>query len=260
MGHYLLKQALALIEPLGFAWALLVAATIVFLLRRRWRTSLATGVPAVLIFIFGSTDVPGGLLRGLERPYAGVDIAALPKADAIVMLGGGVQPARFEVGGMHLTLAADRIIMATELSRLGKAPTLVLGGAAAQFPEGDRSESETVRRWMVERDLAPGEVIALPVCRSTRDEAVSTAKLAAERGWQQVLLVTSANHMRRAAATFHAAGLRVIPAPCNFHTELSKPPSFEPPGVPKAGGFEKTAMWLHEQIGWLEYRRRGWIR
>jgi uncharacterized SAM-binding protein YcdF (DUF218 family) len=260
VGHYLIKQGLALIEPLGFVWALLVAATIVFLRRRRWRASLATGLPAVLLFVFGSTDFPGWLLRGLERPYAGVDIAALPKADAIVMLGGGVQPARFEVGGMHLTLAADRLMMAVELSRLEKAPALVLGGAAAEFPEGDRSESETVRKWIVERELSRGEVIALPVCRDTHDEAVFTAKLAAERGWQQVLLVTSANHMRRAAATFHTAGVRVIPAPCNFHTELSKPPSLEPPGIPKAGGFEKTGMWLHEQIGWLEYRRRGWIR
>lgn len=260
MGHYFLKQALALIEPLGFAWALLVVFTIVFLRRRHWLASVATGVPMALLFIFGSTDLPGWLLRGLERPYAGVEIAALPKADAIVMLGGSAQPARFEVGGMHLTLAADRIMMGVELSRLGKAPVLVIGGAVAQFPEGDRAESDTVRQWIVERGFSSGEVVALPVCRDTHDEAVFTARLAAERGWQQVLLVTSANHMRRAAATFHTAGVSVIPAPCNFHTELSKPPSFEPPGVPKAGGFEKTAMWLHEQIGWLEYRRRGWIR
>ncbi len=260
MGHFLIEQVLGLIEPVGFAWALLLVFTIVFARRRHWRPALATGVPMLILFIFGSTDVPGWLLRGLERPFAGLNIATLPKADAIVLLGASAHPARFEVAGMHLTGAADRLVMALELSRLGKAPVLVVGGSVAQFPERDILESETVRDWIVERRLAQGEVVALPACADTHDEAVFTAQLARERGWQQVLLVTSANHMRRALGTFRTAGLRVIPAPCNFLTDLSEAPSSQPPGVPRHGGFAKTATWLHEQIGWLEYRRRGWIR
>lgn len=259
MPRYLIVQGLALIEPVGFSWALLLVFTLVFLRRRLWRTALATGVPMLILFVFGSTDVPGALLRSLERPYAGLNIAALPKADAIVLLGASAHPARFEVAGMHLTGAADRLVMALELSRLGKAPVLVIGGSVAQFPEREILESETVRDWIVGRRLAQGEVIALPGCADTHDEAVFVAKLAQERGWQQVLLVTSANHMRRAHATFRTAGVNAVPAPCNFLTDLSEAPSTAPPGVPRHGGLAKTATWLHEVIGWLEYRRRGWI-
>ena len=75
-----------------------------------------------------------------------------------------------------------------------------------------------------------------------------------------MLLVTSANHMRRATATFRTVGIEVIPAPCNFMSSLSHAPTFGWPGVPRAGGFFKAATWLHEKIGWLEYRRRGWIK
>jgi uncharacterized SAM-binding protein YcdF (DUF218 family) len=74
-----------------------------------------------------------------------------------------------------------------------------------------------------------------------------------------VLLVTSAFHMRRAAAVFGSAGIPVVPVPCNFLTEISlasAPPGI---GVPRAGNLLKASIWLHEQIGWLMYRQRGWI-
>jgi len=258
---YLIQQVLALLEPLGLAWGFLAVFTLIFLFRRRWLPAVATGIPMLIIFVMGSTDVPGAFMRTLERPYANVDLAALPKADAIVVLGGGAQPARFEVADLHFTPAGDRLIMGLEMARLGKAPVVVLGGAVAKFPEGDKSESQTVRKWIVDRQLTSGEIIALPVCKDTHDEATYTKKLATERGWQQVLLVTSANHMRRASATFRTAGVTVIPVPCNFMTELSHAPTeLGPPGVPQVGGLSKMATYLHEQIGWYEYRRRGWIK
>ena len=259
MKHYLIEQALALLEPFGFVWAFLLVFTIIFARRRRWREALVTGVPMAILFTSGATDVPGALMRSLERPYADRDIAALPAADAIVLLGAGAHPARYEVAGMHLTSSGDRIVMALELSRLGKAPVLVIGGSVSKFPEGERLESETVRNWIVERQLVKGEVIALPGCADTHDEALHVARLSGERGWRQVLLVTSAGHMRRAHATFRTAGVNAIPAACNFMTSLSEAPSFEPPGVPQYGGLGKIDSWLHETIGWWEYRRRGWI-
>src|SRR5438270_178401 len=136
----------------------------------------------LILFVFGATDVPGALLRQLEGPYANPNIAALPNADAIVVCGASAHPARFEVAHMHLTGVADRIVMALELSRLGKAPVLVLGGSASEFPERVILESETVRDWIVQRGLAKGEVLALPGCADTHDEATFTASLARERG------------------------------------------------------------------------------
>jgi uncharacterized SAM-binding protein YcdF (DUF218 family) len=259
MGKIVIDQIIALIEPTGLAWAWLLVLTLLCALRRRWRTAAAVAVPMLILWVFGSTDVPGVLLRDLERPWAYLDLKTVPSCDAIVLLGGGAEPARFEAGGLHLSPAGDRVMMALELSKLGKAPAIVIGGNAADFPEGPIAESETVRDWMLSRQFTQGEVIALPPCGDTHDEAVAVARLVGERGWHQVLLVTSANHMRRAAATFRTAGVNVAPVACNFLTELSHAPS---PGialVPRAGGLGKTGIWLHEQIGWLEYRRRGWI-
>src|SRR5438067_847011 len=105
--HALIDLVLAMIEPAGFAWLCLVIILIAFARKRQWRAVAALAVPTLVLFVFGSTDAPGFLMRDLERPYAGMDIAALPHADAIVLLGRGAQPARFEVADMHLTPAGD---------------------------------------------------------------------------------------------------------------------------------------------------------
>ena len=186
-------------------------------------------------------------------------LADLPKADAIVVLGGGGEPSRYEVGNLHLTFAGDRLITGLELARLGKAGTLVVGGSGVELDGTPRVEGDLVRDWIMQRKLVDVPVLSLGHRANTRDEAVHVRALLRERGWRRVLLVTSAFHMRRAAAVFGSAGIEVTPAPCNFLTEISLAPSPPGIGVPRSGNLHKTSIWLHEQIGWLMYRKRGWI-
>jgi uncharacterized SAM-binding protein YcdF (DUF218 family) len=247
-----------LLEPIGLVWACLLVLTVA-LWRKGRRYAWATLLLAALLYVFGSTGLPGWLVQRLERPYAGVKIAALPRADAIVVLGGGAEPSRHEAGGLHLTFAGDRLLMALELSRAGKAPVVVLGGAFVTLDGVEHDESELVRRYLTERSLARGEIVALPRCEDTHDEALRIRTLFHDRGWSRVLLVTSANHMRRAEATFRAAGVAVTPAPCNFLSQVSLGESPGGFSVPRAGGFMKFGVWLHEQVGWWMYSWRGWL-
>lgn len=263
MLDQLLRQLLLLLEPVGFLWlALIVIAALLFWKGRR---SFAGAVFAVVlvITIVGSTGFPGWLLARMERPFAGVKIAELPVCDAVVMLGGGLEPSRFEVGGLHLTKAGDRVVMALELMRLGKAPVLVVGGAAAMLDGTLRVEADLARDWLAAWNLPAGagqKVISLGANGNTHDEALKVRELASAQGWRRILLVTSAFHMSRAVAVFRSTtDLEIVPAPCNFLTEVSTAPA--PPGwhVPTWGGFEKISILLHEQIGRAMYRRRGWI-
>ena len=101
--------------------------------------------------------------------------------------------------------------------------------------------------------------MSLGLCADTHDEAIRTRAIAQPRGWKRVLLVTSANHLPRAVATFRAAGIEVVPVPCNFFTRQKPGPWPLRTAIPGHLGFEKTSVWLHEKIGWWEYRRRGWL-
>ncbi len=253
------RWTLVLLEPIGLVWLALIALTFGLLWRRRLRTAAIVGALALFIFVIGGSNLPLALVRALERPYMDVKAEALPACDAVVLLGGAFDPSRHEVAGLHLTAAGDRIVMALELVRLGKAPVLCIGGSRVWEDGEEKIESESVKNALTLRHLTGAEIVALAPCNDTHDEALRVQALAASRGWRRVLLVTSARHMRRAAATFRTAGVEVVPAACNFMTDPSEPAQlfrFRPPGY---AGFELIALWMHEQIGWLEYRRRGWI-
>jgi len=256
----MLRQLVYLLEPIGITWLGLLVLTAWLAIKRQRGPALLAGLTALFVTIIGSTGVPGKLLGSLERPYAGVHLDALPTADAMVMLGGGAAPSRFEAAGVHFTAAGDRMVMANELFRLKKAPVLLLGGNANKLDGVVRTEGVIVKDLLTTWGVPADAIIPLGANEDTHDEALKVRALAAERGWHRVLLVTSANHMRRASAVFRAQGLEVIPVACNFLTTIATAPP--PPGisVPRYDGFVKVSIWLHEEVGWWTYRRRGWIK
>lgn len=253
------RTALGLIQPIALLWLGLIVLTIA-LWRSRQRTFAAAAALLVLfVQVVGGTNLSVLLLERLERPFAGTKPEDLPVCDAIVMLGGTIEPSLHEVGHLHLTIAGDRLVMALELVRLRKAPALCVSGGKATFGRKHWIEADLIKKAIDDRGLSPIPVFSLGECLDTHDEAVRLRRLAAGHGWKRILLVTSAVHQRRALAVFRHEGLDVIPAPCNFLTAMS--PAAEPPsfGVPNSLGFILISTWLHEEIGWLEYWRRGWL-
>lgn len=253
------RLVLALIQPIALVWLGLLVLTFALWRKRQRPFALASALLALFVQTVGGTPFSSFLLERLERPYAGTQPEALPVCDAIVMLGGAVEPSPYEVGRLHLTNAGDRLVMALELARLGKAPVLCVSGGHAKFRHFRWIEADMIKATLDERKLSPVPVISFGARQDTHDEAVHARRLAAERGWRRILLVTSAAHLRRSLAVFRHEGLEAVAAPCNFLTAMS--PEAEPPvlGIPNHVGFSYLATWLHEQIGWLEYWRRGWL-
>lgn len=255
-----LRSAMTLLEPIGFVWSCLVVLTVLLIRKQRKRLAAALGALAAFIWVVGATPLPGALLGSLERPWVGVKRADLPAADAIVLLGGFSAPSREEVGRLHFNQSADRAMTALELVRLGKAKTLLVGGGAVTVDGKPFAEADLLKEILMVWKATEPEVISLGGSKHTRHEAEKVAKLAQERGWKRVLLVTSASHMKRAAGVFRTTtSLEVIPVPSAFLTSVSIITADSTDLVPRAAGFVKLENYLHEQIGWLVYRWRGWI-
>ena len=262
MLDFFLRLALQLIEPIALLWLGLIFLTLLLRRRRQMIPYFTCALLTLLITIIGGTDFSSWLLLRLERPWtdAKFKLIELPKCDAVVVLGGGAEPSRHDVGGVRMTKAGDRILTGMELMRWGLAPAMVIGGGSARVDDVEKIESDIIRARIGDwKPPSVWEVVSLGVAADTHDEAQRLVPLAKQRGWKKILLVTSANHMGRAVSVYCAAGFEVVPAPCNFIVAgNASPPSFGI-GIPSWYGFERFSIWLHEFAGWHAYRRKGWL-
>ena len=260
MSDFLLRTALRLIEPLGLLWLGLIFLTLLLRHRRQMIPYAVCALLTLLITVVGGTDMASWLLLKLENPWVGVKLVELPMCDAVVVLGGGAEPSRNDVGGVRLTKAGDRILTGLELMRWGLAPAMIVGGGMVRVDDVEKIESDLIRArigdWKPPMSWA---IVSLGAAADTHDEAERLVSLAKQRGWKKILLVTSANHMTRAVAVYRAVGFEVVPAPCNFIVAGNASPPSYGIGIPSWHGFERFGIWLHESVGWQIYRRKGWL-
>ena len=249
----------ALVDPAALLLVFLVLASGLCLRRRNWLgTSILTGL-AIVIEVTLGTSLPRRLITNLEAPYTPDRQPQPARADAIIMLGGAHDFSPHEVFQIGFIEASDRIVTAIELLRQGRAGTLVLCSARAEVDGKATEDSEIIERFMDRWNLRRGQVLRLPIGRNTADEAREVAALASKHGWKQVLLVSSAFHLRRAEATFRKAGVgQIIPVGCDFRGVFPGNPAHDRVGFPSTESAVVLKMWLHEQVGWWYYGLRGW--
>ncbi len=248
-----------LAQPLAILWFLCLGATVGAFRRKQWRSFVSLGFITVLFFGVGATPGPALLVKRLEAPYLLENWDAVPAADAIVILGGGMGRASDALNGFNLKREADRVITAFELARQGKGKALVFGGGKGKPSEGALSEGEFMQRWWGDWKLADIPTFVLPGSRNTYDEALSTKALAEEKEWETILLVTSGTHMTRAEAVFKTAGVNVIPVASDFEGSSYLERTGGWSIAPRQTSFYLMKVYLHEVIGWPYYKLRSWI-
>jgi uncharacterized SAM-binding protein YcdF (DUF218 family) len=245
-----------LIDPLALLWLGLIGLGILFIVKQQRLSGFFTLLLSVVLWGMEVSQVPALLLAGSEQQYAGSHLNVKPREQPIVVLGGVGVASREEITGTDFESATDRLFMGLHLAREKVGTVLVLGGGMS--PEsGEKSDGEIQAEWVRSWKLTSMDVEALPASRNTREEATHTAALAKERKWERVILVTSAWHMKRAAATFQKAGLEVDPIACDFQgmTALNSRRYW----VPQAESLVHLKLWLRETVGYAWYRVRGWV-
>jgi len=247
------------VEPVGALWCLMVFGVFWLIWRRQWQGAVWLAVPAMLIFLIGSTPLVDAIVARAERPQARADMDRLAEADVVVALGGGYYLSEHDMLGFALDAGGSRVLTALELVRRGKARALVLGGSMPLTGKPGVVASSLVQEWVLASGLTTVAVTNLGLCANTHDEALRFKELSAQRGWRKVILVTSALHMPRSVAVFAAQGIAVAPVACDFqaHGVPSVQGDFSP--FPRQFRFHHLALYLHEKIGWWVYRARGWV-
>lgn len=243
------KLVIAALSPLGTALLLALPGLALAAsgLRVRRRLGLVLVAAALTWLAISSMPIASDALRGwLENAAGPRAVDALPAAQAIVVLGGSIRGPR-PPQRLHpdLGASADRLWHAARLHRAGKAPLLVLSGGTAH--QGEAPEAESMRQFIVELGVPAGAIVLEPASVTTAQNAAFSARLLRQRRIGEVLLVTSALHMRRARSLFERQGIRVIPAPTD-HEVVNRPFRWLDV-IPDAEALEGSGRAIKEIVG-----------
>lgn len=247
-----------LVMPLGMAvGAGLLSLAALALGRRRTAGGLLT-FAFVWLWCWSTPLATKALIAPLADPYPVQRVETLPAADAIVVLGGGIQPIRGDMIYPDLSSSTDRIWHAARLYHAGKAPLIIASSGNVWGPRKNQSKADAMGMLLEALGVPDDAILIEGSSRNTRQNAVFTEKLAADRGIGRVLLVTSGWHLRRAEATFRRVGLDVIPVAIDYSSRSRRPKFRIFLFIPHVGALLSNSTFLREHLGYLVYRLRGW--
>ena len=220
-----------------------------------WRitTRAAHSIAAlfVTLMLVGSLPVTAiTLTHIIESPYEPVDPAALPQADAIVVLSGAIFSTAAANGHIHTRIgsAHDRFDTGISAWRAGRAPLLAFGSGIGRTPN-----ATTEGPWSRDRAVSLGvpaqAILVGGDSYYTSDEATSLAAVLRARGATRIILCTSAFHMQRAKWHYEQEGFDVTPLPCHFLTRGAAERFDWRQLIPSAGALEQTDLCFKEWLG-----------
>jgi uncharacterized SAM-binding protein YcdF (DUF218 family) len=244
--------------------ALLIPVIVAFL--NQFGTLPAIGV-WVLGSLMGLSSVTRKILYGIAGVFAVLIVACLltpvlapvaawldvgqgpRRADAIVILGSGLH---CDSGDLSPAGFA-RLERGLELWRQGYSDTITLTDGAPELEPGCPS-FEAAQRRAIGRLYPDGgpKIVALERMLTTRTEAEAIARIAKNRSWKLILVVTSPTHTRRALATFRDAGVQAIAV-------SSQEPRFDSGMRYPMDRFLSLGGIAREFAGLVKYASRGWI-
>ena len=245
--YYINKIVGFLVSPIGGAIAGGVVAVVCARLGRK-RLAKWIGVLTVAWLWLWSTPIMTWVVGvPLEREFL-VDgrvptVESFPDADVVVLLGGSMGIETNLSPYAEMWSGADRVWQTARLYKAGKAQQVIATGNGARD-----STLPLLKDFGV-----PSECIMFHNARNTEEEAKNINKM----GYQRVLLVTSAWHMKRARLMFtkFAPDIEVACAPADFENSIvaARPFSFSD-FLPDPGVFMGNSVALHEWVGIVGYR------
>jgi len=223
---------------------------------KRWGKSLII-LSLSLFWLLSIEPIRDMLASPLEmhhQPLSLESLSTAPKLEhaAIVLLGGGIAEDSLEYDGRDELgrYAMMRTIYAAKVGQITQLPIFATGG----IPLTQRTESEAsiMKRWLMWFGVEKENIFVEAEANTTWENATLTKQLLNRKNIDTIVLVTSANHMRRSVWCFEQQGLVVIPAPTDYLTEQE--PYDLRSFLPRWNVFNDSGQLLHEYMGLMWYK------
>ena len=212
----------------------------------------------IVLIVFSNGLFVDILWRLLEYPWKRLDYSLVTPADGIIVLSSGrhLPPGDTEIIEWD---DPDRFLAGIDLYKANKSNRLIFTGGINPLtsdlpPEGDIYIKEAISMGLPKEDL----FTTYPV-NNTIQEAKAIKKLLNNKIpliQKEIILVTSAFHMKRAKKVFEREGIIVQPYPVDFKSDKSFfSVLFNPLNwIPSSSSLEKSSSAIREIIGRTVYR------
>lgn len=249
---YISKIMTAIIMPPGLILAVMILVLILFS-KKRFSFYLLLFI-TLSLFLLSTKIISEQLIAPLEnfalenRQNQDLDI----NADLIVVLGGGSVIQSSLDGTEHNSLSAvslARVLEGIMIQKEKGLPILFTGGNVLKG-EGAAPEAEGVRTVFKRLGLAESSYILESESRNTYENAINSAEKTSHR---DIILVSSAFHLKRAALCFEAAGFNVKEFKAvDFRIDKKKINLID--FLPSMSALQNSTIALHEYWGLLYYK------
>ena len=208
----------------------------------------------IIVAVASIYAVPASICRLMSRGrlrFSKSDVTDEPAA--VVLLSGRVELRRDGAGGRRAVLSPSCDARVREVVRLYEliAPEWVISTGGIPHP----TCADLMKSRLVELGVPADRVLLEARSRTTRDEAVLVAEIVRKLGARQTVIVTSDVHMPRSLAAFRALGLRAVPAGA---PDPGLARSWAARFLPSVHGLRFSSDLVHELMGIVVYRLRGW--
>ncbi|MDR9402845.1 MAG: YdcF family protein [Halothece sp. Uz-M2-17] len=263
MFLFLSKLLPLFLYPLGLTSILLLVGLIIAW-KRPYFALFPMGISLLIILIASNAWVSSLLMQSLE--WQQIPKEELPKAEAIILLGGSTRVPTPPRKTVELTEAGDRVLYAAHLYKEGKAPLIIATGGRITWLKNAPPEADSMKDLLIEIGVPASAIIEETQALNTYQNALYTKEILEQRGIKKSLLVTSASHMPRSLRVFQKQNINVIPAPTDFLVtevdweQLQRTPQATLLNLlPSAENLQQTTQALKEYLGMFVYWLKGWI-
>ncbi len=221
--------------------------------RIRRRALIAFG----LIYLLMNSFLVDEVMRRWELPLKSVNEIDTVYAAAVV-LGGHMVTMDHSTDRRIFRAPADRVIQALELYKQDRVFSIILSGGPSHPLHQSEFEAAWLRDFLLVAGVPHDDILVDSTSRNTYENAKNVAMILQQAGIQDtVLLITSASHMRRAAASFREAGIAIHTYPADKWVG-SRRYDLEHLLVPDTDALLKWRILVHEMIGWVAYKLAGY--
>lgn len=202
-----------------------------------------------IFYIFTNSFIADSCSRAWEIPR----ISPVGNYDVGIVLG-GVSDYDKNTKAHNFNHYADRLMDAEQLYHQGIISKIMLSGMNGAILNNEYIEAEAMRSYLLKNNIPYKDILIENKSRNTKENAANSSLILKNKFPNgRFLIITSAQHMRRAKYCFDRTNIKTTPFPTdctNSEIKLSVGYLF----IPRVDALRVWENLFHECIGYIVYR------